>query len=99
MSDLRSCPFCGGESELLQTGGIGCSKETFYIVECVLCWAKTSFCETEAEAIEAWNTRHERTCDGCDAYEHGLRDMQGMCEVCMRAYPDLYIQKGANDAD
>ena len=57
MSDLKPCPFCGGEAEVMHTGGIGCSNDTFSIVECVRCWAKTAFCDTEAEAVKAWNTR------------------------------------------
>lgn len=36
------------------------------------------------------NTRHEPNCDGCDVYE---RDLQGWCENCARAYPDLYRVK------
>lgn len=50
-NELKPCPFCGGEAEALRNGSWWC----------VAC--RTPFCcdvgkfETEAEAIEAWNTR------------------------------------------
>lgn len=58
MSDettLLPCPFCGGEA----------SKRLFYKgkyrVHCNVCDAHSGdVCNTEAEAIAAWNTRTER---------------------------------------
>ena len=52
MSKLLSCPFCGGEA----------SKRLFYKgkyrVHCNVCDAHSGdVCDTEAEAINAWNTR------------------------------------------
>lgn len=92
MSELKPCPFCGSGAEVEKSGeGV---FETWYVT-CAICCASV-WETTEAGVIEAWNTRHERTCDGCDAYEH---DLQGWCENCARAYPDNYMPKGANDAD
>ena len=56
-SELLPCPFCGGEA----------SKRLFYKgkyrVHCNACDAHSGdVCDTEAEAIQAWNTRAERTC-------------------------------------
>lgn len=57
MSELLPCPFCGGEA----------SKRLFYKgkyrVHCNVCDAHSGdVCDTEAEAIAAWNSRAERTC-------------------------------------
>lgn len=59
MSELLPCPFCGGEAEAHEVmfpyhyWDVLCDGECF-----------DHFCEkpTEAEAVEAWNTRAERTC-------------------------------------
>ena len=48
MTELKPCPFCGGEAKLSSNG-----KE----VVCLGCEALGPFCDTEAEAIEAWNRR------------------------------------------
>lgn len=53
---LKPCPFCGGEAWVIQI------LEDLYAVECRKCWTRTgTYQPTEAEAIEAWNLRAERT--------------------------------------
>ena len=63
MSELLPCPFCDGEARLLG-GGIIDGIERGYTVECHDCHASTKRfgADNAQEAIEAWNTRHERTC-------------------------------------
>ena len=71
MDRLKPCTFCGGEAETwshyfeeedMTLWQVRC-KERPYSVEHP-CYTADSFIsfETEAEAVEAWNTRAERTC-------------------------------------
>ena len=53
MSDLKPCPFCGGEASTY-------SMETWWVSHACDCLGKyvgTKEYATEAEAIAAWNTR------------------------------------------
>jgi Lar family restriction alleviation protein len=53
---LLPCPFCGGEAK------VGVFYGDLYFAMCCNCGVYTKFYGTEAEAIEAWNTRAERSC-------------------------------------
>ena len=59
--DLKPCPFCGGEAELVEHEVVG--YQTDFYVECVTCdciMCMGGLCyPTENEAIEAWNKRAE----------------------------------------
>ena len=53
MSELKPCPFCGGEA-FVSIVGVSCSKcPAAMIVDANA---------TEQDAIDAWNTRAERAC-------------------------------------
>ena len=54
MSELLSCPFCGEKARIDR-------YEHFYRVLCTDCPASTEWLYSEQEAIDAWNTRAERT--------------------------------------
>ena len=67
--ELKPCPFCGGEAHIsASSDGYG-----------VECWNRRCIdmqmdeLPTEAEAIDAWNTRAERTCtlDGSHSINYG----------------------------
>lgn len=51
MTELRKCPFCGGEAEI----------STYYFIEwyigCGECSCDLGVFDTKEEAIEAWNKR------------------------------------------
>lgn len=55
---LLPCPFCGGKAKP-EISGEGVF-ETWYVT-CTTCCASV-WDNTEAEAIELWNTRHENCC-------------------------------------
>ena len=78
MTELLPCPFCGGEAELT-----GFDAPEFW-VWCPNCKASTDAHTCKGGAIEAWNTRAERTCHDtkpqlpyfkCDVC--GMADMGG----------------------
>lgn len=66
MSDLKCCPFCGGEAKIVRY----CGKKTIVYVECTNCLAYMGnqriitssnrgkeYFESEEKLINAWNTR------------------------------------------
>lgn len=63
MTTLRECPFCGGEAEVHPSSDYSThfTGATFF-VWCDKCETRGDYYDTEAKAIEAWNTRAERTC-------------------------------------
>lgn len=79
MSELLPCWSCGGEEA--ETHVYGATGQ--WTVKCPCGAEMNRLVYTEAEAIEAWNTRAERTChnteylDGCftcSEYGKGLED-------------------------
>lgn len=63
-NELKPCPFCGGEAKIRTLGGTA-NKQYYATHDCVECkidLIETWLFDTEQEAIEAWNTRYERTC-------------------------------------
>ena len=79
--NLKPCPFCKGEASLRLF------YKGKYRVHCNVCDAHTGdVCDTEAEAIVAWNTRAERTCMNVSGTQHMFR-----CSLCgdVWAKPDV----------
>lgn len=60
MSELKPCPFCGGEA-VVTLAGVSCSRCQGTMV--------VDLNATEQDAIDAWNTRAERTCEQVDVTE------------------------------
>lgn len=84
MSDLKPCPFCGGEAVFHD-----CLRppETYPCrVYCDNCWAEVGGYSTEAEAIAAWNSRAERTCECVAEYAEspidGKKIVLHRCSAC-----------------
>lgn len=54
MTELKPCPFCGGEARLCHPKGYGI---TLGSVKCNSCGGSTESFTDDDSAIEAWNTR------------------------------------------
>ena len=83
---LEPCPFCGGEAETWDGAG------PWHVV-CTECGTIGSPCLSEAEAIEAWNTRAERTCHNV----HEYRDSNGVLHCDARIFKCSECGFKAND--
>ena len=55
MSELKPCPFCGGEAEMLTAESM--NGGYLFGIMCNDCRSRGDVYDTEAEAIAAWNTR------------------------------------------
>lgn len=51
-TELKPCPFCGGEAKL-----VGSNSGCLFYVECTDCEASTTSTPIAAEAAEFWNRR------------------------------------------
>ena len=112
MTELKPCPFCGGEAEsysyeaerdIFDSRSLGYVDTEYF--DMWGCWCKE--CEamipekrTEAEAIEAWNRRVEwpAKCGDC-ANRNGNGRPSESCLFCARFYKDMHRPKGGPDAD
>ena len=72
-NELLPCPFCGGDAKIYRHYGgfsIGCANAQ-HDSHCPMLPRLCAF-NDEAEAVAAWNTRHERTCRNvCDWRDDG----------------------------
>ena len=77
MSELKLCPFCGGEAEMLTAESM--NGGYLFGIMCNDCRSRGDVYDTEAEAIEAWNTRAERTCHRVDVNGYSFRFECSLC--------------------
>lgn len=68
--ELKNCPFCG-------SGKVELRKEiSTFLVECWNCDCNTDWRGTKQEAIKAWNTRYDVSCEVfecsmCEKFQDG----------------------------
>lgn len=72
MSELKPCPFCGGEAEIRHQTD---PDAVVYFARCNLCGTKSIPFLSVDSAIKRWNTRHERTC-------HVINGLEPYCSEC-----------------
>ena len=66
MTELRKCPFCGGEAKIYRRQLNWLLDD--YKVECCSCCCSTDIYDTKQEAIEAWNKRVTPTTKEIEEY-------------------------------
>ena len=69
--NLKPCPFCGGEAEIHRFSDGDFSIDVYHEKDCIMCIDIDGgiFDGDDYEwAIEAWNTRAERTCSVVASY-------------------------------
>ena len=59
MTELLPCPFCASDDVRIAVT----MHESWYYGECESCGGRTDYYDSQDEAIAAWNTRAERTCE------------------------------------
>jgi len=55
---LKSCPFCGSDEAVSRQEY---SPIPMFFVGCDNCGASASYCDTQGEAVEAWNERVDKS--------------------------------------
>ena len=78
MSELKPCPFCGSEADIIT--GESLHGERLYGVMCNCCTGRTDLFDTEDGAVDSWNSRVERTCSMKQKYECQYDDIE--CSEC-----------------
>lgn len=77
MEELKPCPFCGERHVMHEQGHVIVTETARsgprYGVSCYSCGGRIEFFDTVAEAIDAWNTRAERTCRNANTDGYGFR--------------------------
>lgn len=97
--ELLPCPFCGGEAETLTAesmyGGY------LFGIMCNDCRSRGDVYDNEAEAIAAWNSRAERTCNLKDTTRSSNDDYwnSAMCSECSAEFTCGIFGAGRNAPD
>src|SRR5690242_8578770 len=76
---LLACPFCGGEAMSIADWSWHEGEES-HMVACKFCGGNV-YCDNEAEAITAWNTRTPRSVSGVSEEELVERVAKAICDA------------------
>lgn len=87
MDELKPCPFCGSKPRIEEFRQLSfpwqiiCDCHEISDTQSHTCFIEA---DTKEEAIEAWNTHYERTCNNVASDKR-----QFECSYCGYYYPDL----------
>lgn len=56
MTELKPCPFCGGEAEVMETWAYGCAEKHIQCKKCAIRTQSVPF-RQKGVATRAWNRR------------------------------------------
>lgn len=82
MSEIKPCQFCGSDEINIRAKSFTDGSFQTWI-ECALCHAQTKRTNDLDAAIEAWNTRAERT---CVMHRRGSSTDNRECSECGASY-------------
>ena len=87
MSELKSCPFCGGEGIIWPF-----REHPFYLAICKDgCGCQLGDFKTREEAIKAWNTRAERTCENITEKKRANQFECSKCHCIVEDAENYYV--------
>lgn len=90
MTDLKPCPFCGGDAEIIYRESAARPPNwDKSFVQCRRCEAESNWEETIEQAITAWNTRHSPV----TPVEEGIKLLKRRAKEC-RCIAELIKQRG-----
>lgn len=84
-NELKPCPFCGGEAEYRAAKYVRTAFK--HSVVCLDCFASIPPKDSKHEAINAWNTRAERTCTMTKLEPPLLLEGWWSCSECGPVFP------------
>lgn len=89
MTELKPCQFCGDEAYVVEAYG---RNGACVFVVCISCEASGEPFDIghDKEAINAWNTRAERTCEGCAIPNRDYGHAPSPCNFCARNDEERY---------
>lgn len=99
--ELKPCPYCGGNGVVGYMCGNILNKICDWFVWCEKCGAtninQMQTFSTEAEAVDAWNTRYVETCDNIGEYHNVDQFVCSKCGIWLEDWVRVEFDEEEND--